>query len=120
MDVAAFIKALRATVVMIKQCLFKKKEPCYVGSKSAKSSGCQRALTQRKLENTQQRATGIFTEASVWASTAVKAISGNTFSSAITKTCSIPDFRTSIAASNHISHHGQALEKRFMQKFSSA
>ncbi|KAJ4939024.1 hypothetical protein JOQ06_028487, partial [Pogonophryne albipinna] len=70
------------------------------------AAGSLRASIQRQLKNTQQRARRISTKASVWASSAVKAISGSTFYPATTtKTCSIPDFRPSIAASNHTARY---------------
>ena len=46
-----------------------KKQSDDARSKSGLSAGCLRALTQRKLENTQQRATILSAKASVWSST---------------------------------------------------
>lgn len=83
------------------------------------AAGSLGASIQRQLKNTQQRARRISTKASVWASSASQSNIWKHFLSCNNnKTCSIPDFRPSIAASNHTARYGQAFEKRLIQKFS--
>lgn len=86
--------------------------------KSCLNAVCFRALIQRKLENTQQRARRIFTKASVWASSASQSNIWKHFLSSNNKNTQHPIFQAQHSCINHTARYGQALEKRLIQKSS--
>lgn len=75
--------------------VFHIKESDSSSCKSSLNAGCLRALIQRKLENTQQRARRISTKASVWASSASQSNIWKHFLSCNNKNTQHPRFQHS-------------------------